>query len=55
LLCEDPDGIRIVANFLPGKGYLADAGKAQESESRFAFGECCPLMAASTQSRLPAT
>jgi hypothetical protein len=36
LLFEDPDGIRIVANFLPGKGYLADAGKAQESESRFA-------------------
>jgi hypothetical protein len=28
LLCEDPDGIRTVANFLPGKGYLADAGKA---------------------------
>jgi catechol 2,3-dioxygenase-like lactoylglutathione lyase family enzyme len=28
VLFEDPDGIRIEANFVPGKGHLADAGKA---------------------------
>jgi len=28
VLFEDPDGIRIEGNFVPGKGHLADAGKA---------------------------
>jgi catechol 2,3-dioxygenase-like lactoylglutathione lyase family enzyme len=28
VLFEDPDGICIEANFVPGKGHLADAGKA---------------------------
>jgi catechol 2,3-dioxygenase-like lactoylglutathione lyase family enzyme len=28
VLFEDPDGIRIEANFVPGKGHLADAGRA---------------------------
>ena len=27
VLFEDPDGIRIEANFVPGKGHLSDSGK----------------------------
>jgi len=36
VLFEDLNGVRIETNFLPGKGQLADAGKACNSQSRFA-------------------